>query len=97
MPRSCPEIGRSGGRREAGVKAVEDYRSPCPGGITARLGADEYPWGLRRELHEAGGGWLRMRRIPESRCDFILHDVDGELVMRHDCPEIRRGKPQRKK
>ena len=25
---------------------------------------------------------------PESRCDFILHHTDGELVMLKECPEF---------
>ena len=52
----------------------------------------------------AGGGWqpdvrqprgeIRGRRsgeIPESGCDFVLHDADGESVMTHDCPEFGGG------
>jgi len=25
---------------------------------------------------------------PECGCDFVLHDSDGELLMREECPEI---------
>jgi hypothetical protein len=33
-------------------------------------------------------------KIPESRCDFSLHDADGELVTPGECPEIRPGKTE---
>ena len=37
--------------------------------------------------------WSRRERagFAESGCGFILHDVDGEWLMRHECPEIARG------
>jgi hypothetical protein len=35
-----------------------------------------------------------MHEMPESRCDFILQDADGESLMRRDCPEIRPGKAE---
>jgi hypothetical protein len=30
-----------------------------------------------------------MAKMPESRCDLVLHDIDGEGVMRMECPEIK--------
>jgi hypothetical protein len=38
-----------------------------------------------------------MRKIPESRYDFVLHDADGEWLMPRDCPEIRPGKAESRK
>ena len=38
MRRECPEFGADGGGRKGGVKAVEGYRSPCPGGLGSTLG-----------------------------------------------------------
>jgi len=72
-----------------GVKAVEDDRSPSPGGTTEHVGTDERLWGPRWGFSEASGGLVGMHEIAESRGDFILQDADGEMVMPHDCPEIK--------
>jgi hypothetical protein len=29
---------------------------------------------------------------PESRCEFVLQDADGEVLMRRECPEMVWGK-----
>jgi hypothetical protein len=55
MRLECPEFGRGGGRRESGVKAVEDDRTPSPGGHAERRGTDERSWKLRRGVSEEGG------------------------------------------
>ena len=55
MRLDCPEFGRGGGRRESGVKAVEDDRTPSPGGHAERRGTDERSWKLRRGVSEEGG------------------------------------------
>jgi hypothetical protein len=34
---------------------------------------------------------LRSAELPESGCDFVLHDVDGEWVMSQECPEFGAG------
>jgi hypothetical protein len=94
MRYECPEIGAGVGRRGDGVKAVEDYRSPSPGGTTERVGTDHHLWGFRRGVSEADGGLVGLHEMPESRCDFSLQDADGELVMAQECPEIRRGKAE---
>ena len=39
----------------------------------------------RRQGDAAGSG-----ESLESRCDFVLHDADGEWLMRQNCPEIER-------
>jgi hypothetical protein len=94
MRQECPEIEGGGGGPEVGVKAVEDYRSPRPGGITERREEGEHHWALRRGLNQADGGLIGMLEMPESRCSFILYDADGELLMRRECPEIRRRKAE---
>ena len=91
-PQDCPEIEECGGGRGDGLKAVEGYRSPSPGGIADRLGADEHPWGLRRGLSEQGGGLVGLHEIPESGCEFVLHGAGGEWVTPRVCPEFSRSK-----
>ena len=107
MRQECPEFGESGGGREGGVKAVEDNRSPSPGGIAEGLGVNEHRWGVRRWLNEGGKQRALQQRtevrgqrsetIPESRGDFVLHEADGEGVMPRECPEFRRGKAESRK
>ena len=92
MRRKCPEFGRDGDGRKGGVKAVEGYRSPCPGGITQRLELYERSWGLRRKVSEADGGLMGMYEIPELGWSFESQDVGGELVMRRKCPEFSHPK-----
>ena len=65
-PQECPEIGRGGGGRGGGIKAVEGYRSPRPGGIRGGLEHDVYPWELRRGERTMDEGWAGMRRKAES-------------------------------
>jgi hypothetical protein len=36
----------------------------------------------------------QLPETPESGCDFVLHDADGQLVMRNGCPEIRGRKAE---
>ena len=48
MARDCPEIGGVGGDRGGGVKAVEGYRSPRPGGLMVGLEKNGHPYGLCR-------------------------------------------------
>ena len=91
----CTEIGRN--RVLVGVcsrasKAVEDNRSPSPGGTAERRETEGHPWGLRRWAIEAGVGIAGWREIPESRCGFILHEADGEWLMRKECPAFARQK-----
>ena len=62
MRQDCPEFGRGGGGRGAGVKAVEGSRSPSPGGRTEPFGMVERSWVLRQGLNEADGGWVVNRR-----------------------------------
>jgi hypothetical protein len=50
-----------------GVKAVEDDRSPSPGGTTAHLGADDHSWRVRRGLNETRGRLAEMAQLPEVR------------------------------
>ena len=52
----CPEFAGSVGTRGGGVKAVEDNRSPSPGGTAERRETQGQLWGLRRWAIEAGGG-----------------------------------------
>jgi hypothetical protein len=33
-----------------------------------------------------------MHEMPESRCDFVLHEADAELLMPQECPEFGGGK-----
>jgi hypothetical protein len=87
----CPEFGGGAGGRGGGVKAVEGYRSPSPGGATERSGADAQLWGVRRGVSEADGEWVGLHKMPESRCDFSWHDADGELLMWLECPERKKG------
>ena len=88
MSRDCPEFaaGADGGWR--GVKAVGGYRSPRPGGLRGGLGHDEHPWGLRRSVSQVDREVVRMRRIVESGCGFVLEDIGGEMLMPRDCPEF---------
>jgi hypothetical protein len=37
------------------------------------------------QKNRAAGG--EMEQLPESVCDFVLDDVDGELVIGRECPE----------
>jgi hypothetical protein len=87
-------VRRPGFYSGGGVKAVEGFRSPSPGGTTERLGEDEHLCALRRRLSEAVGGLVAMPETPESRRDFVLYHADGELVMPEECPEIWRGKAE---
>jgi hypothetical protein len=48
--------------------------------------------GLALSLHQRAAA--TNTKLPESGCDFILHDADGEGLMRHECPEIWRGKAE---
>ena len=93
MSHDCPEFGGGGGSRGGGVKAVEGYRSPSPGGTPARLREDVRPWGLRQmpesKCQVRSCYSLESQEIPESGCDFILQAADGEWLMRYDCPELR--------
>jgi hypothetical protein len=80
---------RKGGDSRGGrVNAVEDNRSPSPGGITWRIETEECLWGHGRELREAGDGVVGKHEIPESGCEFVLHDVGGEWLMPQECPEM---------
>jgi hypothetical protein len=58
------------------------------GANTERLWADENPWGLRQRVSEADRDLVALHEMPESRCNFVLHEADGEWLMSHDCPEI---------
>ena len=91
MPRDCPEFGGRAGTRRGGVKAPEGWRSPRPGGLRGDLGLDEHPWGLRRRVSEVDRGVVRMRRIVESGCGFVLEDIGGEMLMPRKCPEFGAG------
>jgi hypothetical protein len=100
MRKDCTEIGGGGGRQRGRIKAVPMHRdrTPSSGGIAEGLGENERRWGVRRPLSEADGELLGMHEMPESRCDFILHDADGEMLMRKDCTEyggVRRGVSER--
>ena len=89
--RNCPENGAgAGGGRESGVKAVPQARdrSPCPGGIRGGLEHDEHPWGLRRWVDTADGGWVGLRRMLEWGCEFIWQGAGSEWVMAMGCPEF---------
>jgi len=35
-----------------------------------------------------GCALTKMSEIPESKLGFVLHDADGEWLMRRDCPEF---------
>ena len=85
----CPEFVGGDDRRGGGVKAVEDDRSPSPGGTVERPELDEHSWGFRRGLSELGDDLARVSEIPESECGFVLHDADDQWVMRQECPEFR--------
>ena len=63
----CPVIGTGVGGRGSGVKAIPQARdrSPSPGGITSRLGADGGSWGLRRKMSQADGGLEEMQKTPD--------------------------------
>ena len=88
MPQGCPEFARGGGGGGVGVKAVEGYRSPRPGGIRDGLEHDEHSWGLRRGVGMADGGLVEMRRMPVWGWGFIMQVAGGKWVMRHKCPEL---------
>ena len=75
MARDCPEFGRGAGGGGRGVKAPEGWRSPRPGGLRGGLGHDENPWGLHRSVSQVDRGVVRMRRIVESRGEFVLEDT----------------------
>ena len=44
----------------------------------------------------ARGLAAEIRELPESRGDFVWHEVGGEMVTRQDCPEFARGGSDRK-
>ena len=90
MPQDCPELEGGAGIRGGGVKAVEGYRSPSPGGTRESRRADERSWGHGRGLGEADGGLVREVRIPESGCGFVLHGVVGEILTTVHCPGFAR-------
>ena len=89
MLHDCPEFGGGGDDRRGGVKAVEGYRSPSPGGTTVGHGADAHRRGLRLRVCEADRRLGGMREIPESRYSFISQDTGGELLMSRDCPVLK--------
>ena len=86
--RDCPEFARGGGGRRGGVKAVEGWRSPRPGGLRGGIVHNEHTWGLRRRVSEADRAAGRRRNLPESWCGFDTEDVGDEALMSRDCPEI---------
>ena len=90
--RSCPEFARDGGGRGDGGKALPMYRerSPRPGGIRGGLEHDEHPWGLRRGVDTADGGWVGMRRWSKLEWGFVWQDAGEEWVIAMKCPEITR-------
>ena len=82
MWRSCHQPPLEGSYVGVGCssKAVEDNRTPSPGGIAEGLGENEHRWGVRRWLREfrKQRAEIRGQTTPESRCDFVLHETDAE-------------------
>ena len=89
----CPEFVGGDDRRADGVKAVEDDRSPSPGGTTERPRADEHPGGLRQGVSAAGGDLAGVSEIPELSLASSAEAADGEKVTNVEkpiCPSVAR-------
>ena len=96
----CPEIGGGGG---TGVESIGVPITKVHAGFMVDVrGTSALTPALSRSGEgERSATWRRggrarlawrlapeIRELPESRCDFVVEDIGGELLISRDCPEL---------